>query len=221
MIIFGIGGTKPQDMGEAVPVTCPNCHNNVLYHYLIARQWFRLYFIPVFPISSRHLLICPTCSRGVKLNRQQAAAAKRMVEATRSWREGSLGESQYRGQVSEFFSRDMGAPASAPEVGQAPAAAALAGAGSSGTAAPLVTVPAVPVRPGTSTPPPPTDPPGATISYRGARFLLGYDAAVFGIWDRTGGFEPVQTWPKTDEGWRQAWTQFSQWEPQASNAGQN
>lgn len=64
-----------------------------------------------------------------------------------------------------------------------------------------------------STPPP-------TFSHTGYRYLLGYDAAGYGIWDRNSpGSPPVQTFPRTDEGWATAWTQYTSMEPQNAAVG--
>jgi hypothetical protein len=51
------------------------------------------------------------------------------------------------------------------------------------------------------------------FSHSGERFILGYGADFFGIWDRnvTGG--PAARFPRTDEGWTQAWNQYTKWEP--------
>jgi hypothetical protein len=56
-------------------------------------------------------------------------------------------------------------------------------------------------------------------THSGQRFLLGYGADFFGIWDRGNLSQPVQRYPRTDEGWRTAWQQFATWEPQSSEVG--
>jgi uncharacterized protein DUF4328 len=53
------------------------------------------------------------------------------------------------------------------------------------------------------------------FSHSGVRYLLGYGADFFGIWDRQVPGGPVARFPRTDEGWNQAWNQFSAWEPRA------
>lgn len=62
---------------------------------------------------------------------------------------------------------------------------------------------------------------GAAMQYThsGQRYLLGYGADFFGIWDRQNLGVPVQRYPRTDEGWRAAWQQFATWEPQSSEVG--
>jgi hypothetical protein len=43
--------------------------------------------------------------------------------------------------------------------------------------------------------------------------VLGYAADLFGIWDRQSPGSPMETFPRTDEGWRSAWTRFVSLEP--------
>jgi hypothetical protein len=56
---------------------------------------------------------------------------------------------------------------------------------------------------------------GATVqfSHTGQRFLLGYDATDFGIWDRSAPGIPVERFPRSDDGWSQAWRRYSSLEP--------
>jgi hypothetical protein len=56
-------------------------------------------------------------------------------------------------------------------------------------------------------------------THSGQRYLLGYGADFFGIWDRQNLNSPVQRYPRTDDGWRAAWQQFATWEPQSSEVG--
>jgi Domain of unknown function (DUF4190)/zinc-ribbon domain len=61
----------------------------------------------------------------------------------------------------------------------------------------------------------------ATYSYTGYRFVLGYTDTSYAIWDRTSPSQPVSTFPRSDEGWRQAWLQYSAWEPNAVGVAQS
>jgi hypothetical protein len=56
-------------------------------------------------------------------------------------------------------------------------------------------------------------------THSGSRYLLGYAENFFGIWDRAAGEMPVARFPRTDEGWKQAWTQFKDWEPYSAEVG--
>src|SRR6266516_1466714 len=56
-------------------------------------------------------------------------------------------------------------------------------------------------------------------SHTGVRYLLGYGADFFGIWDRQSPGGPVHRFPRTDDGWRAAWGQFAAMEPHRASVG--
>jgi len=43
--------------------------------------------------------------------------------------------------------------------------------------------------------------------------VLGYGADFFGIWNRENPNVPTERYPRSDQGWRDAWTKFSALEP--------
>ena len=53
----------------------------------------------------------------------------------------------------------------------------------------------------------------AVYTHSGHRYVLGYGSDHFGIWDRQMPSAPAERYPRTDEGWRQAWTRFVGLEP--------
>ncbi len=57
------------------------------------------------------------------------------------------------------------------------------------------------------------------LTHSGARFALGYGTDYYGIWDTQNPGSPVQRYPKTTEGWNEAWRVFSAWEPSGSALG--
>ncbi len=56
-------------------------------------------------------------------------------------------------------------------------------------------------------------------THAGQRFLLGYGADFYGIWDREAPGRVVRRFPRTDDGWRSAWLEFSAWEPHNAEVG--
>jgi hypothetical protein len=50
-------------------------------------------------------------------------------------------------------------------------------------------------------------------THSGYRYVLGYGADFFGIWNRDDPSTPTERYPRTDQGWRDAWTKFVQLEP--------
>jgi hypothetical protein len=51
------------------------------------------------------------------------------------------------------------------------------------------------------------------FSHSGQRYILGFGADFFGIWDRTEPGGPLARLPRTDAGWNEAWSRFSGMEP--------
>lgn len=60
-----------------------------------------------------------------------------------------------------------------------------------------------------------------TVEYThsGFRYVLGYTAESFGIWDRQSPGAPAETFPRTDDGWRSAWIRFVGLEPNHAPVG--
>lgn len=57
------------------------------------------------------------------------------------------------------------------------------------------------------------------FSHSGERYLLGYGVGFFGIWDRLQPGGPVRRFPRTDEGWRDAWLAYVAMEPHRAEVG--
>ena len=91
------------------------------------------------------------------------------------------------------------APADGTAAANAPVGAttSLGAAASAGAAAPQVAM----------------DPSDTTVlqyTHTGTRYLLGYGQSFFGIWDRQNPAQPVERFPRTDDGWGQAWRRYTQ-----------
>jgi hypothetical protein len=50
------------------------------------------------------------------------------------------------------------------------------------------------------------------FTHTGTRYLLGYGADYFGIWDRNAPQQPIERFPRNDEGWGNAWARYSSME---------
>ncbi|MGZ5300907.1 MAG: hypothetical protein ACXWEJ_03650 [Actinomycetota bacterium] len=55
--------------------------------------------------------------------------------------------------------------------------------------------------------------PSIRYTHSGYRYVLGFGPDHFGIWDRQSPSAPAERFPRTDDGWRQAWTRFVSLEP--------
>lgn len=47
------------------------------------------------------------------------------------------------------------------------------------------------------------------FSHSGRRYVLGFGQDFFGIWDRERPNGPLERFPRTDDGWRDAWVRFT------------
>ena len=56
-------------------------------------------------------------------------------------------------------------------------------------------------------------------SHVGRTYLLGYGTDFFGIWDRGAPGAPMHRYPRTDDGWRAAWSTFGTLEPERTEVG--
>lgn len=102
--------------------------------------------------------------------------------------------------------------ASSPTADPSPAATATPGATAT-SAAPAT--PAATAATSSSETAAQGSPVGGDVRYThsGYRYVLGYSADAFGIWDRQSPAQPAERFPRTDDGWRQAWLRFVALEP--------
>ncbi len=56
----------------------------------------------------------------------------------------------------------------------------------------------------------PSDTAVLQYTHTGSRYLLGYGQSFFGIWDRQNPALPMERFPRSDDGWAQAWRRYSQ-----------
>jgi hypothetical protein len=57
------------------------------------------------------------------------------------------------------------------------------------------------------------------LSHVGARFAVGTGADFYGIWDAQAPGPPAERYPRTDDGWQQAWARFRVLEPSGAPIG--
>jgi hypothetical protein len=98
--LFGWGHQTTADDGEAVPVHCYNCNNDVYWHLVHTRKWFTLFFIPVFPYETTHAFLCPICTSGKHLNgSDEVQKARTLVTTTASFKAQALTEETYLAEI--------------------------------------------------------------------------------------------------------------------------
>ena len=99
-------------------------------------------------------------------------------------------------------------PAAIPAADPTPTSPAGTGASSDAAAPPEPAAIAA-----STTPAPSSAEPSIRYTHSGYRYVLGYGPDDFGIWDRQSPDAPAERFPRSDEGWGQAWTRFVSLEP--------
>ena len=56
---------------------------------------------------------------------------------------------------------------------------------------------------------PPAGEPKIEFTHTGSRYLLGYGGDYFGIWDRNSPQQPIERFPRNDQGWAAAWQRYA------------
>src|SRR5215831_9706997 len=158
VVIFGFGPGKQEDLGEAVQIVCPNCHNQVILHHVRSKKTVRLYFVPVVPYGTDDYLVCPVCSQGMQLSQAQVPHVASVKRATAAFRAGRLSEAGYAAQADRFW-RAMGVHVTGQPV--APGGPAGAAPAPPPTAAPHAPPPAAAPPPGAAPPAAAQPPPAA------------------------------------------------------------
>jgi hypothetical protein len=101
-IIFGWNHCTNNDYGPTILTRCPRCNNESHWYLLHRRKWLTLFFIPVLPYQSKHLLLCKVCSSGIELRGEQIERALRLNQLTRSFLDKKISERDYARQTSHI-----------------------------------------------------------------------------------------------------------------------
>lgn len=73
--MFIIWGTKSIDktLGNSQRAyQCGHCNNVTNYRIFRRRKWFTLFWIPIFPFSSKYFIACPVCNYGQQISKDEA-----------------------------------------------------------------------------------------------------------------------------------------------------
>ena len=95
MIIFGWGHRTTKHHGPTTFIKCPNCKNDAWWHLVSYNTWFTLFFIPIFPYESAHLLLCEVCQQGIELIGDKIKKAKELNELSCTFLDDQITESEY------------------------------------------------------------------------------------------------------------------------------
>ncbi|PIS42729.1 MAG: hypothetical protein COT24_01890 [Candidatus Kerfeldbacteria bacterium CG08_land_8_20_14_0_20_40_16] len=99
MIIFGWGHQKTKNYGPVFEYTCSNCHNKNFWQLVSISTWFTLFFIPIFPYENKHLLICPVCTYGAKIERKEVENLKQLANFNSDLINGRITDQEHKQKV--------------------------------------------------------------------------------------------------------------------------
>lgn len=86
ILLFGARPISSAEPGSPVQTRCPSCQREVALVPMSFRNWFTLFFIPLFPISGRqHYCQCPQCGaqfpgQAEDLRRELASSEQRQSQ---------------------------------------------------------------------------------------------------------------------------------------------
>ena len=70
-LIFGYGRNKPVVHTLRGEERCGHCNNKVNMNLVKVSHAVNLFFIPVLPVKTEYGKICPVCSRGMAMTRDE------------------------------------------------------------------------------------------------------------------------------------------------------
>jgi hypothetical protein len=111
--------------------------------------------------------------------------------------------------------QDAPAPAAVPTIAASEPEAAIAetapaeAASAAAVAAPVAAATAAPAAAEPAAAPAPQAEQKIEFTHSGERYLLGYGADFFGIWDRQAPAMPIERFRRDDAGWGQAWQRYA------------
>jgi hypothetical protein len=78
--VFGWGRQTVKTHGPVEVYHCDHCNNDKHWTLYTRRTWFTLFFIPVIPYSTEHLMLCPICNYGVKVENEKFNELRAIAE---------------------------------------------------------------------------------------------------------------------------------------------
>lgn len=82
--LFGWGHQTTKNYGPTLPIRCPNCNNDTVWHLGRTKTWFTLFFIPVIPYRTDRYYVCEICAHGKLLDSAEFEEAVALNERTQA-----------------------------------------------------------------------------------------------------------------------------------------
>ncbi len=74
-MLFILGFRLYSDLIATVAYSCENCQQHAAHHLERRTRKITLFFLPLFPVSTRYLDTCSYCGRTIRVSRERAEAA--------------------------------------------------------------------------------------------------------------------------------------------------
>ena len=98
-VIFGWGHTTTKGLGPVEELQCGNCHNTEFWNLQKTSEWFTLFFIPIFPYSTKYLKFCPICKAYVNITKEEFDAQAPKAALNLAVANGQLSREEYEQQM--------------------------------------------------------------------------------------------------------------------------
>ncbi|MCK6209086.1 zinc ribbon domain-containing protein [Georgenia sp. EYE_87] len=79
MIILGVRGSTT--LLATMTLVCPQCHNPAAHRLHRIVNKFSLFFVPLFPVSTKHVIDCTFCGLRRTPTKAQAAKLQRLAQS--------------------------------------------------------------------------------------------------------------------------------------------
>lgn len=102
-VVFGWGKQTVKDHGPVFRSRCDRCNNEELWKLYTRRTWLTLFFIPVIPYSTEHLVVCPVCSYGAVITREKYEELKVVAECNLDLINKKIGEDEHKNRIGQLM----------------------------------------------------------------------------------------------------------------------
>lgn len=101
--VFGWGKQTVKNHGPVFRSRCDRCNNEDLWQLYTRRTWITLFFIPVIPYSTEHLVVCPVCSYGAVITREKYEELKEVADCNMDLVNNKIGEDEHKNIMSQLM----------------------------------------------------------------------------------------------------------------------
>lgn len=101
-LVFGWGKQTIKNHGPVFRSRCDRCNNEELWLLYTRRTWFTLFFIPIIPYSTEHLVVCPICSYGAVITSAKFEELKEVANCNMDLINKKIDEEEHKNKISQL-----------------------------------------------------------------------------------------------------------------------